>query len=1041
MKKLSLILLLVVTAFTANAGFVTGKYLGNGGASKAITGLGFRPEVILVKASGSQNGWIATSTMTTGYAKDLTTSNAPLTGYISSIDANGFTVANSQHSNAAGTTYYYVAWDDSDGSISVGSFTPNECASLWSLGTWYGQGSVVKYGSNNYKAIVGYYSDAASRPDLSAAKWKNIGACGTFSTSINTGYRPEMVWVLGEGANWDQTAAAQFVFDGPNANKPAHFNQGSYLANEEKIIADLNSSGFLVKPIVQPGTHNGTSNGTKYNYVTFKPSQKIITDVYTGTAVDNKTVTALAEQFVMVKNTNNTENTWFKTAAMGTDSSFKFTGGVSTQNVKKLTSTGFTVGYGGEVNGNGGPYEYFVMGASCPTVNISVTPLNPAIQPGASIQLTVSGASTYNWSPSSTLSVSGASATANPTSTTTYTVIGTDVNGCSGSASVTVTVNPIVILETNTNIMAEIIGSCPGDSTGSITLSGLDTTYTGTLSVADCSMGEIVSGNNITVNAGETKRIANTLSNINITINGGKLIVCASVSIANLTLNSGALINNGALVFNGAVSIPEEGAVFNNNGTMEFNSPATVTGLLFNIHGTATAHSFLTAQGSGQILNNSTFTNAQGVSLPINFNETEARKSENIITWSGTSQTGNSIRGLKPGTYTATIYNGSSKVQKTYTINATSAPSVQAVATHKTSEICNGSLAVIAAGGRSPYYYSWTAANDSSLESKDTLYNVCAGTYILRVFDANGCSSEEVQLTLNDQYIPPVDTNDNGGNNGNHEDTYSVVIDTVANLLKVAGLNAQWDLREVNFAAYEQQHFEDTLMNTRINPSTLRDYSTAYGETLSEDLPYKSYTGEQYQVDTKGSYSISTDAVGTLIIGESTYHNLKRIHVREKHSFVCSVGCTGIEADTAFIIIDSYYWFTSDTSRVPILTFRETTNMFAVGLSMFYQELYIGNESSSFDYEAFKELVNLQISPNPANSGNINISYNLPEDADISIALSNSLTGYNAGLLSTQQQAGIHSLSYNIDPYQTGVYLIRLTIDGVIVSMNLVISH
>ncbi len=51
--------------------------------------------------------------------------------------------------------------------------------------------------------------------------------------------------------------------------------------------------------------------------------------------------------------------------------------------------------------------------------------------PGTSTTLTASGASTYAWSPATGLSATtGASVTASPISTTTYTVVGTDANGC-----------------------------------------------------------------------------------------------------------------------------------------------------------------------------------------------------------------------------------------------------------------------------------------------------------------------------------------------------------------------------------------------------------------------------------------------------------------------------------------------------------------------------------------------------------------------------------------------------------------------------------
>jgi hypothetical protein len=72
---------------------------------------------------------------------------------------------------------------------------------------------------------------------------------------------------------------------------------------------------------------------------------------------------------------------------------------------------------------------------------------NQSVCSGHGVGLSASGASTYSWSPSTGLSTTtGASVTAMPASTTTYTVIGTSSDGCTASTQVTVTVNPSMTL-------------------------------------------------------------------------------------------------------------------------------------------------------------------------------------------------------------------------------------------------------------------------------------------------------------------------------------------------------------------------------------------------------------------------------------------------------------------------------------------------------------------------------------------------------------------------------------------------------------------
>jgi hypothetical protein len=70
---------------------------------------------------------------------------------------------------------------------------------------------------------------------------------------------------------------------------------------------------------------------------------------------------------------------------------------------------------------------------------------------GESTQLIAGGASTYSWTPPSTLdNPSVYNPTATPTNTTTYTVIGTDVYGCANPQQVTVVVNPLPAVPTIT---------------------------------------------------------------------------------------------------------------------------------------------------------------------------------------------------------------------------------------------------------------------------------------------------------------------------------------------------------------------------------------------------------------------------------------------------------------------------------------------------------------------------------------------------------------------------------------------------------------
>src|SRR5207253_842515 len=118
----------------------------------------------------------------------------------------------------------------------------------------------------------------------------------------------------------------------------------------------------------------------------------------------------------------------------------------STVTANPSSTTIYTV-IGTDVNGCSNYKSMTVTINPLPSININSP--SPVCK-GQSVSLTASGGSTYIWSPSTGLSSStGSTVSAGPNSTTTYTVIGTDANGCSNTKSVTVTINPLPTITIN----------------------------------------------------------------------------------------------------------------------------------------------------------------------------------------------------------------------------------------------------------------------------------------------------------------------------------------------------------------------------------------------------------------------------------------------------------------------------------------------------------------------------------------------------------------------------------------------------------------
>lgn len=101
--------------------FSYGKYVGNDGATQAITGIGFQPDLLIVKADGAYQGWMVHKDMSAGNAKGLVGTGALVTGRISTIDADGFTVGTHDEANKASVEYYFIAFDASSDFV-LGSF-------------------------------------------------------------------------------------------------------------------------------------------------------------------------------------------------------------------------------------------------------------------------------------------------------------------------------------------------------------------------------------------------------------------------------------------------------------------------------------------------------------------------------------------------------------------------------------------------------------------------------------------------------------------------------------------------------------------------------------------------------------------------------------------------------------------------------------------------------------------------------------------------------------------------------------------------------
>ncbi len=295
----------------------TGYYIGNGGA-KTITGLGFKPEMIILKSNtNAAVALMKTSAMPALNTAYLGSATADNTAGAIIINSDGFTVTTTL-ANTANARYTWIAVTGSDcsatGKFCVGSYT----------GT----------GTSPRAVTIGF------QPDLVIAKQ---------STAV--------------AANWRSSAM------------PASYGQ-YFMATTQNtagaLFTTLDATGFTV------GATNNASAGIYY-FVAFKAvvgSMKVGT--YTGNATDNTNITGVGfiPDFVFLKNGNAT------TAVSGVfnidesygDSTSYFTATANlVDSIQALRTDGFQIGANATSNGSGNAIYYAAFGGSNNTRNSTGT--------------------------------------------------------------------------------------------------------------------------------------------------------------------------------------------------------------------------------------------------------------------------------------------------------------------------------------------------------------------------------------------------------------------------------------------------------------------------------------------------------------------------------------------------------------------------------------------------------------------------------------------------------------------------------------------
>jgi hypothetical protein len=383
-------------------------------------------------------------------------------------------------------------------------------------------------------------------------------------------------------------------------------------------------------------------------------------------------------------------------------------------------------------------YRAVVQDGSCAIANstpatVSVNPI-PTVTASASlatvcsgsqITLTGGGANSFTWDNGA---VDGIAFTI--TSTTTFTVTGTDANGCINTAQTTVT----VIQTPTVTASASSASVCAG---GQVTLTAAGASaYSWTGGVTDGIAFTPSATDTYTVTGTATNGCTNT-AQVTVTVNPVPTVT-ANTTSATVCAGSQVTLTGG-----GASTYSWSGGVTNG---VAFTPTSTNT---YTVTGTATNGCTNTAQVTVTVNQLPTVTaNTTAATVCAGAQVTLTGGGASTYSWSGGVTNGVAFAPSATDTYTVTGTgtNGcTNTAQVTVTVNTS--PTVLANAT--STKVCAGTLVTLTGSGASTYTWNNGVSDNSAFAPSAT------ATYTVTGTAANGCTST-ASITINVDALPVV---------------------------------------------------------------------------------------------------------------------------------------------------------------------------------------------------------------------------------------------------------------------------------------------
>ena len=360
---------------------------------------------------------------------------------------------------------------------------------------------------------------------------------------------------------------------------------------------------------------------------------------------------------------------------------------------------------------------------------------------GATITLSGVGASSYSW----TGGISDGVAFS-PTTTTTYTVTGTDINSCSNTLSQTVSVN---VLPTVTITKAETSGTANNDATickgATITLSGGGaSTYSWTGGISDGVIFSPTTTTTYTVTGTDINSCSNTLSQT-VSVNVLPTVTITKAETSG-SFNNDAIICKGATItlsgvgastysWTGGIS---DGVAFSPTTTTAY----TLTGTDINSCSSTLSQTVsVNVLPSRPTIISPTICEGQTTNVSMSLPTGTYTYTWTVPTGVASSTT-KTVSTSKAGTYSLTITDANSCTSEVGTASVTVNP-LPAKPTLTSSTICEGQTTTVSMSlPAGTYTYTWIVPTGVASSTTNTVSTSKAGTYSLTITDANSCTSD-----------------------------------------------------------------------------------------------------------------------------------------------------------------------------------------------------------------------------------------------------------------------------------------------------------